>query len=338
MSYTVTVSPSGHQFTVDENETILDAALKQGHTLPYGCRSGGCGSCKATVIEGDAGYAEGYTPQDSNFDDNEVLLCQAYARSDVELVVREIERAEQVSIKALPCRVEKMQKLNHDVMQLFLKLPRNERLQFLPGQYLDFLLSDGRRRSFSIANAPHHDEFLELHIRYVPDGGFTQNVFNGMQEKDILRLEAPFGDFTLNMDSDLPIIFVAGGTGFAPIKGIIEHALEHDVTRPMTLYWGVRSREDLYMEELAQQWAAEYPHFTYIPVLSEPKADNAWTGRTGFVHEAVLQDTAELMNHEIYAGGPPVMVSAAHKSFINAGLKEDCFYSDPFEWACDSPR
>ena len=148
----------------------------------------------------------------------------------------------------------------------------------MAGQYIDFVLKDGRHRAFSMANPPHDDAFIELHIRHVEGGEFTDYVFNQLEEKTVLRVEGPHGSFHLREDSDRPIILMAGGTGFAPIKGIIEHAVAEGIKRPMHLYWGVRAKEDLYLNELAEQWVATVPGFRYTPVLSQPNAADQWQG------------------------------------------------------------
>jgi CDP-4-dehydro-6-deoxyglucose reductase len=231
----------------------------------------------------------------------------------------------------MPCRVQSMTRAAPDVMVIKLKLPANERLQFLAGQYIDILLKDGKRRSFSLANPPHDDELLELHIRNYAGGTFTEHVFGAMKEKDILRFEGPLGTFFLREDSDRPIIFLASGTGFAPVKGIIEHALHKGIRRPMHLYWGCRARDDLYLLQLPERWAREHPEFHFTAVLSEPRATDAWTGRTGLVHRAVMEDHPDLSGFEVYACGTPLMVEAAHREFTRErDLPEHAFYSDAF--------
>jgi CDP-4-dehydro-6-deoxyglucose reductase len=337
MPHSVHVQPSGHRFTVTDGESILEAALRNGYRFPYGCRNGSCGSCKGRLISGQIDYREANTlalskqEQAAGF----ALFCQAQPRSDVVVKVQEVESMIQIPIKTLPCRVVRMQRLSHDVMGLWLKLPRTERLQFLAGQYVDILLKDGRRRSFSLANPPHDDEFLELHIRYYQRGRFSDYVFSEMHENELLRIRGPLGCFVLNEASQAPMIFVAGGTGFAPIKGIIEHTLAEHLTRPMHLYWGARSRGDLYMDELASSWATIYPHIHYTPVLSKPRPEDHWHGRTGLVHQAVLEDFADLSAYEVYASGPPMMVAAIRTSFQEQGLPADRLYSDAYEPAAD---
>jgi len=333
MSFSVQTEPSGHRFQVESGETLLAAALRQGIALPYGCRNGQCGSCSATLVAGRVAYPSGKTSALEGQPANACLTCQAVAESDVTLVVAELESAAEIEARILPCRVAKKEQLNHDVVRLYLKLPEHQRLQFFAGQYLDFILRDGRRRAFSIANAPHDDDFIELHVRHVPGGEFTDYVFDSMKEKAILRIQAPLGRFILREGSSRPMIFVGGGTGFAPLKGMIEHALHLGIERPMHLYWGVRSHRDLYLPDLPERWEREHGHFAYTPVLSEPDAD--WTGRTGFVHEAVLADHPDLSGFDVYMSGPPPMVHAGRAAFEGAGLGIEHMFSDAFEYAAD---
>jgi len=240
-------------------------------------------------------------------------------------------------VKTLPCRVEKLEKRADDVMLVKIKLPANERLQFLAGQYIDFQLKDGRTRSYSLANPPHDDALLELHIRHVPGGLFSDQVFSTLKERDILRLKGPFGSFFIREDSDKPMLFVAGGTGFAPIKGMLEHAFAEHTERELVLYWGVRSLKDLYMAELPQQWLAERPNFSFVPVLSNPAPGDRWQGRSGLVHQAVLADFADLSGYQVYACGAPVMVDSARDAFTRTrSLPEDAFFADAFSYAADA--
>ncbi len=335
MSYQVTIQPSGHKFVVNEDETILAAALREGFSMPYGCRNGACGSCKGKVIEGkvDHGKYQENTLKLQEIAEGKALFCVARPLSDLVIEAREIRAAGEVPVKTLPCRVQKLERLADDVMLMQLKLPANERLQFLAGQYIDFLLKDGRRRSYSIANPPHADEFIELHLRHVPGGRFSGHVFTTMKGKDILRFEGPHGSFLVSEESDKPMIFVAGGTGFAPIKGMLQHLFAEECDRQMVLYWGARARKDLYMAELPVQWQQQYPNFSFIPVLSEPAPGDQWQGRTGLVHQAVLDDFSDLSGFEVYASGSPAMVDAARDSFIKTRkLPEDAFFADAFSF------
>ncbi|HEY1291137.1 MAG TPA: CDP-6-deoxy-delta-3,4-glucoseen reductase [Burkholderiales bacterium] len=334
----VKVQPSGHEFDVEEGESVLTAALRQHLVLPYGCRNGACASCKGRIVEGrvDYGVHQKKALTDEEKSQGKALFCQAKPLTDLVIEARTIGAARDIPIRRLPCRVQKMERLADDVMALYLRLPANERLQFLAGQYVEFLLKDGARRSFSMGNAPHDDELIQLHVRHVAGGQFTDHVFGKMKERDILRLEGPLGTFFLREDSAKPIVCVASGTGFAPIKSIIEHALHKGVARPMVLYWGGRRPKDLYMDALARQWPIEY-----VPVVSDALPEDNWTGRAGFVHRAVMQDFPDLSGHQVYACGVPVMVDAARRDFTQqCKLPEDEFFADSFTTQADlvSPR
>ena len=337
MSHQVTIQPSGHQFTVKPGETLLSAALNAGFSLPYGCRNGACGACKGKILAGAVDYGvfqEGALSQEDKAQ-GLALFCCAKAETDLVIEVKEVGAARDIPIRTLPCRIEKMEKLAEDVMALWLKLPSNERLQFLPGQYIDFLLKDGKRRSFSLANSPEEDALLELHIRHVPGGQFTDHVFGAMKAKDIMRISGPYGSFFLR-ESDKPAIFVAGGTGFAPIKSILAHAFHHEIDRQFVLYWGAKTLADLYQAAVPGQWQGTRKNFSFIPVLSEPDPADHWPGRAGFVHAAVLEDFADLSGYEVYACGAPPMVAAAKRDFTARGLPEDAFFSDSFEFQAGS--
>lgn len=334
MTFQTTIQPSGHQFSIEANETVLEAALKHGHTLPYSCRDGVCGVCKGKILQGQVDYGkhQDFALSEADKAAGMALFCCAKPQSDLVIECKEVSAVKDIQVKTMPCRVHSMEKLAEDVMVLKLKLPANERLQFLAGQYIDILLKDQKPRSFSLANAPHNDEYLELHIRNISGGAFTQHVFEEMKERDILRFKGPLGTFFLREDSELPIIFVASGTGFAPIKAIIEHALYIGIKRPMHFYWGARKLSDLYMLEMAKQWEAQGIKFT--PVLSDAIPEDEWQGRTGFVHNAVMDDYSDLSGHVVYACGAPVVVEAAHTDFTNGrGLPNESFFSDAFTFA-----
>lgn len=340
MSFQVTLKTSGHQFTVTENETILDAALRQKIGLPYGCHNGACGACKGKVIAGEIHLGvhsnQALTEQDRV--QGYALFCCSTAQSDLIIEASELSSIGELQVKTLPCRIEKINKIN-DVVILKLKLPVNERFRFLAGQYIDILLKDGKKRSFSMANPPHDDAYLELHIRHQAGGSFSEYVFFQMKEREILRFRGPLGSFFLREDLAAPIIFLASGTGFAPIKGMLEHAFYRKLSTPMSLYWGARTRADLYMHDLVQSWQQAYPDlFHYIPVLSDPLARDQWLGRTGLVHQAVLDDFADLSGYQVYACGAPIMVEAAHRTFIDTrALPEETFFSDAFFMSKDLP-
>ena len=341
MPFTVTVQPSGRSFSVDRDEPILSAAIRQGIGLPYGCKDGACGSCKSRMLEGRVIHGAHQSKALSAEEEAAgwILTCQAAPQSDVVVEARTVPGAGEFAIRKMPSRVTSIFRPAPDVAILKMQLPANDRLQYHAGQYVEFILRDGARRSYSMANAPHTQEAspgIELHLRHLPGGKFTDHVFGNMREKDILRMEGPFGSFFVREDSTKPMILLASGTGFAPIKAIIEHLQFKNSQRQAVLYWGCRSKADLYLHEWALNAAEAMPNLTYIPVLSEPKPEDAWTGRTGFVHQAVMHDHPNLMNHQVYACGAPIMVeSAQHDFVVKSGLPDDEFYADSFTSEAD---
>jgi CDP-4-dehydro-6-deoxyglucose reductase, E3 len=335
MAYRVTLKPSGHSYQASPDETLLQAALNAGLTIPYGCRNGACGACKSKVLEGRVDCADAL-PHALSAEDMAAgfaLTCCARPLSDVTLEVREVISQNDIPVRTMPCRVHEIKRVAEDVIIMRLKLPTNERLQFIAGQYIEFLLQDGKRRAFSLANAPYEDDLLELHLRLIPGGSFTAHVFSSMKERDILRFEGPLGSFRLHEESTRPIIMLAGGTGFAPIKALVEHAIHSQITRPMAIYWGARNHAGLYLPDLPKQWATEHSHITYVPVLSEPDQNDGWNGRTGLVHQAVLEDITDFSPYQVYACGAPIMVEAALRDFTNRGLPPDQFFADIFSYA-----
>jgi len=334
MTHSVRIEPSGHEITVKDGETVLDAALREDVALPYSCRNGTCGTCRAVLKDGRVDQSGARALSEAELAAGAVLLCQSHPLTDLVVEARELAEG-QPPIRILPARVAQMRRLAEDVMQLDLKLPQGQRLQYRPGQYVDILLLGGRRRSFSIANAPHDDEFLQLHIRHVPGGEFSGHVFTKMAERDLLRLQGPYGTFFLREDSTRPVILVAGGTGFAPIKAIVEHASNAGSMRPMHLYWGVRAQRDLYLGDLAAGWQRELADFRFTPVLSGPAVEPGWTGRSGWVHEAVVADHDDLSGYDVYMSGPPPMVDAGKAAFADRGLPAEQLFSDSFEFAAD---
>ena len=303
--FQVTVQPSGRTFSANADEALLAAAIRQGIGLPYGCKDGACGSCKCKKLSGDVeigphqSKALSAEEQLAGF----VLTCCAHAKTDVVLESRQVTEAGAFPIRKMPVRVLALTRLSHDVMKLRLQLPAGEPLQFHAGQYVEFILQGGVRRSYSMANAPHTlaqpGTGVELHVRHMPGGRFTDHVFGAMKEKEILRIEGPYGSFFLRDDSDKPIVLLASGTGFAPIKALIEHMDHKSIARPAVLYWGGRRPEDLYMDDWLRERMASMPNLRYVPVVSNAVPEDNWTGRTGFVHLAVLEDIPDLSGHQV---------------------------------------
>ncbi|MEY2653345.1 MAG: hypothetical protein RLZZ524_372 [Pseudomonadota bacterium] len=340
MNLTVTVQPAGRSFEVVRDEAILSAAIRQGIGLPYGCKDGACGSCKSRLIEGRVIHGAHQLKALSAAEEEAglVLTCCATPQTDCVIEQRQVTALGQHPIVKMPARVSTLERVAPDVMVVRLQLPANQVFRYHAGQYVEFILRDGARRSYSMANAP--DDLptsMELHIRHMPGGKFTDHVFGAMKEKEILRLEGPYGSFFLREDNDRPIVLLASGTGFAPIKALIEHMRAKGIAhRPTTLYWGARRLADLYLDDWAARAAAELPWLRYVPVLSDVGPDEGWTGRTGFVHRAVLADWPDLSAHEVYACGVPIMVESARRDFVaQAGLPEDAFYADAFTSEAD---
>jgi len=313
---------------------MLEAGLRQHLALPFGCKSGGCGSCRVRLLQGEARHR--LPPpalSQAELDAGYILMCLAEAHSDLVIDLHQPPRLERLRLQQLPVRAQSRTMLSHDIIGLTLKLPRGTAFDYEPGQYLDFLLEDGKRRSFSIANAP-NGETLEFHLRIAPGGRFARWVRDEMPERAILRIEGPLGAFYIREDSQRPMLLMAGGSGFAPIKAMLEAQFAQGLKRPAHLFLGVRSREDLYLDALARQWAEQQPLFRYTPVLSEPDAD--WDGERGFVHEALLRAYPKLDGHEIYMSGPPVMVRSGKEAFIAAGLDADHLFYDSFDYAFET--
>jgi CDP-4-dehydro-6-deoxyglucose reductase len=334
--YSVRIEPHGRTIRVGADQSVLEAALAAGLNLPHSCRSGHCSSCRARLLSGEIHYPNGRTAglTAREVDEGYVLLCQARPRSDLRVEARIIANAAEAEIKTLPCRIARMQRLAPDVMQVFLRLPAVEPLQFQAGQYLDVLLEGSRRRSFSIASPPHESGPIELHVRHVPGGGFTSALFESLQAGALLRIEGPLGQF-IYRESAAPAVLIAGGTGFAPIKSILRYALTRDTARELHLYWGAKRAIDLYEEPLVREWVRQFPNLKFTAVLSEADATEAGTGhrRTGWVHEAVLADYPSLAGVEVYAAGPPAMIEAIRATFPGRGLPEDRLHFDSFDYA-----
>jgi CDP-4-dehydro-6-deoxyglucose reductase, E3 len=341
MTFSITVEPSGRVFSAESGEAILAAGIRQGIGLPYGCKDGACGSCKCKLLSGSVAHG---THQAKALSAEEeaagyVLTCCGVAQSDVTLESRQVTEAGAFPIKKMPVRVSGLERVSHDVIVLKLQLPAADAFQYHAGQYVEFLLRDGDRRSYSMANAPHTQasgNWVELHLRHMPGGKFTDHAFGTMKEKDILRIEGPFGSFYLREDSDKPLVLLASGTGFAPIKALIEHMQHKGITRPATLYWGGRRPSDLYQNAWVEAQLATMPNLHYVPVISDALPEDGWTGRTGFVHSAVLQDFPDLSGHQVYACGAPIVVDSARAQYIaEAGLPPEEFYADAFTSARD---
>lgn len=330
MAFTVSVTDTDFSFPCEPNETVLDAAQRAGFDIPCSCRKGVCGTCKGGISSGEvrAFAGEALTPQEQAA--RQVLFCQTRPRSDLVIAPKSIAKADPFARKIIDARIFRMVRMADDVILLHLRFPAGVRVRFKAGQYVDILLDNGERRSFSMANPPSESDGVQLHVRHVVGGAFTGAVFNTLAPGDTLRVELPYGGFVLR-DSDKPILFVAGGTGFAPIKSIIEDAMAKGINRDMTLYWGARQATGLYTD-LPHRWQAQYPRFRYVPVLSDVAAPGF---RHGFVHQAVLEDHTSLEGFQAYLCGVPAMTRAARKDFRAAGLPVKEFFIDTFTTQAD---
>ncbi|HEY8047780.1 MAG TPA: CDP-6-deoxy-delta-3,4-glucoseen reductase [Ramlibacter sp.] len=346
--FQVTVQPSGRAFTVDSGEPILQAAIRQGVGMPYGCKDGACGSCKCKKLEGTVVHG---THQAKALNAEEeaagyILTCCGVPQTDLVLESKQVTDESAFPIRKMPSRVLSIEKRSHDVVVLKMQLPANDTMRFHAGQYVEFILRDGARRSYSMGNAPHNlmqvtgpgttAPVIELHVRHMPGGKFTDHVFTAMKEKEIMRMEGPYGSFYLREDSGKPMILLASGTGFAPIKAIIEHMQFRNTQRPATLYWGGRRPLDLYLDDWVQAKLAEMPNLKYVPVVSDALPEDNWTGRTGFVHRAVMEDFPDMTGHQVYACGAPIVVDSARAEFsAKCQLPADEFYADSFTTEAD---
>lgn len=352
-SFQVSVLPSGREFSALEGEAMLAAAIRQGVGMPYGCRDGACGSCKCKKVSGTVthGTHQQKALSDAEEADGFVLTCCGFAQSDVVLESRQVTQAGSFPIRKMPSRIALLEKKSHDVMLVRLQLPATDAFNYVPGQYVEFILKDNVRRSYSLATTPQgltKDDgtgamvpanMIELHIRHLPGGLFTDHVFGTMKERDVMRIEGPYGSFFLREESAKPMILLASGTGFAPIKAVIEQMQLKGINRPATLYWGGRRPSDLYLDDWVKTRLAEMPNLSYVPVISDALPEDAWTGRTGFVHAAVVQDHPDLSGHQVYACGAPIVVDSARKAYTTqCGLPEDEFYADSFITEADRAK
>lgn len=335
----VSLARSGRAFRIDEGESLLDAAIAAGLRLAHGCRHGNCGVCRARLTSGEVDYPDGLPPglEPRDAADGLILMCRARARGDLELDVDEVRHPDEVVVKRLPGRIERAERLGRDLIALYLRLPSVENFAFLPGQYLDVLLPHGRPRSFSIACPPHDARLIELHVRRVPGGAFTEALFAADPTERLLTIEGPRGSFRYHPPKSAaapgvataPLLLVAGGTGYAPIQAILRHVVERGARRDVRLYWGARTAAELYADARIREIVRRTPQLTYVPVLSEPVAD--WTGRRGCVHDAVLADHDSLTTLDVYACGPPAMIEAVRRTFPARRADPDRLHFESFD-------
>lgn len=334
MTFQVDIQPSGHTYTLDVDKSILDGALADGLMLKHSCREGTCGSCKCKVVSGSVDHDNSSLEVLSEAERAEgmVLACRARATSDLVIDAPEVGELRGICVQETAARVGSIDKVSGDVAIVRLMLPPSgPEFRYYPGQYIDVQLKDGTRRSYSMATRVAVDNQLELHIRHMPSGKFSGYVFEAMKPREMVKLAGPYGSFYLR-DSERPMIFLASGTGFAPIQALLEQLRERgDNHRPVYLYWGGRQRQDLYRHQQLLEWEAEHPWLHYTPVLSEPTPECAWQGATGFVHQQVIKDFQSLRDYEVYACGAPIVVDSARRDYVGQlGLAAEHFYADAF--------
>jgi CDP-4-dehydro-6-deoxyglucose reductase, E3 len=343
----ISLPKSNRSFSVTADQSLLDAALDASLNLPHSCKGGNCGSCRARLLHGQVHYPRGRPLglSDAEVAEGFILLCQARARTDLSIETFELTSPDQATVKRLPARIERAVPLSHDVMGLFLRLPAAEAFSFEAGQYVDIMLPGGRRRSFSIASPPHDSRLLELHVRRVAGGRFSETLFSPNRPTSLLNIEGPLGQFFYRPSAQAPglpnppvatapMLLVGGGTGIAPLLSMLRHVVENDIERDIAIYWGVRSERDLYARTTLESLAAHGGRIRFVPVLSEPSP--AWQGARAFVHEAVLAGIPDLQSHDVYAAGPPAMIDAVRREFALRGVSPDRLFFDSFDYAPDA--
>lgn len=338
--FNVTLAANGKTFVVNEGESVLAAALRQGVMLPYSCKNGTCGSCKGRLESGEVHYP--FHPplalEKCEIADGQALLCQAEPLEDLVIEAREIEAVRDIQVRMLPARVVEKSFLADNVVRLVLRLPASQRLQFLAGQYVDLLPTGGKRRAFSIASCPSLENEIELHIRHVEGGDFTGYVFEELKERDILRFEGPQGNFFVRNDApERPLIMMGGGTGFAPLKSMIENLLESGDRREIHLFWGARTAAELYLDDLPALWSRKHAHIHYTRAVSDEMPAKDFDAFHGLVQDAVLAAHPDLSGFDVYMSGPPAMIEAAKAAFRAHGVQADRLFYDSFEFGLDVP-
>jgi NAD(P)H-flavin reductase/ferredoxin len=333
MNYKIRIQGAdGPSFEARQGQSLLDAAAEHGIELPYSCRKGVCGNCRGRVLEGQlipgtegGGHETGIQAPDEH------LFCRAQAASDLLIAPREWRPVEIGARKIHTVRVFRNELVASDVSKLTLRLANGVRAKFAAGQYLQVVLPDGQRRAFSMANAPHDNDHVQLHIRHMSNGGFTATVVPELKKGDTLQVELPHGDFCLRAASARPLLFIAGGTGFAPIKSMIDSLLKTRSARPITLFWGARNPLGIYATEVIAKWQKLRPDLRFEPVISDPIEASAWPGCRGLVHETILESFASVKDYDVYACGAPIMVQATRHSLQTLrGLPAEQFFSDSF--------
>lgn len=332
MTFEIKIDGSDTSFQAKLGQTILDAAAQNGIELPYSCRKRVCGNCRGKVLSGSLVFGTTGGSHETGCDESDDhLFCVAQPAGDLLIRPQSWRRIAADARKTITATVFRNEIVAKDISILNLRLPPGVRIKFAAGQYLEVLLPGGERRAFSMANAPHVSDSIQLHIRHMPSGGFTQKVVPNLVKGDKLEIEVPHGDFYLREDSDRPLLFIAGGTGFAPIKSIIEHIIKRQIQRPMTLFWGAREPEGLYALELVERWNSSCIDFRFEGVISGDVEPSAWNGIRGRLPQAVLENFDSVADFDVYVCGAPSMVNALRSALTDKrGLRINQFFSDSF--------
>jgi CDP-4-dehydro-6-deoxyglucose reductase/terephthalate 1,2-dioxygenase reductase component len=325
MAFTIHIDGTEQRFACEPGQNILDAGLKAGIEMPYSCRKGVCGNCAGGIAAGEV-----ECPPSNVTEPGQHLYCQCVPRGDVRIVPSAWHRIDPASRKIFKARVFRNTLAAADVSVLQLRLPAGQRARFRAGQYLQVTLPDGSKRSYSMANPPHESDSLQLHIRHVEGGQFTR-IVPTLQPGDVLEVELPFGNFELKEEATAPMLCVVGGTGFAPVKSLLDDLVKKRITRPVTLVWGARNAGGLYLMSAVERWQRLLPAFRFVPAVEDEADARKIGGFSGRVDDAVRTGFESLAGHEVYSCGAPAMVSAVRQVCVEErGLRPAHFFSDVF--------
>lgn len=334
MTFNVTLNPFGIEFACGEEETILAAALRQGIGLRYGCKHGGCGTCKAQIADGevDVEDASGFALMAFERDAGMALLCTAYPLEDVVIDLENYEEAELSAarpIREFECRIKSIEAKSSDIWRIDLQVD-DPPFEFDAGQFVEVNVAGSEAwRAYSMANVPSATDQVELLIKYIPDGQFSTYMSDSLGVGDAIRLRGPFGQFKLS-DGFSPIVMVAGGSGMAPILSMLRSLAAQGSEREVVFYYGARKKSDLICESEINAAAAGLRSFTFVPALSEAGPDCAWEGETGLVTAVLERRSQNLRGCEAYLCGPPPMIDAAIEVLKGAGMFSSRIRYDKF--------
>lgn len=329
MTHRIAIENSDIAFACASGQSVLDAALHAGIELPYSCRKGVCGSCAGSVASGDVSGVNAAAIRNDTCTPDQVLYCLCTPTSDLTLRPVSWKRLDPSARKIFTTKVYSNELATPDISLLRLRLPAGQRAKFQAGQYLQVLLDDGSKRSYSMANPPQESDGVSLHVRHVQGGRFSAQVTQ-LTPGDTLQIELPFGHVALREDDFRPIVFVAGGTGFAPVKSILDDMLKRRIKRPMTLIWGAREAQGLYLRAAVERWQKQWPDFRFIGALSGVSVESIGDAYAGRVDEALRAHCPDLTDHVVYCCGSPLMAAAVRRVANNCGLALNDFYADVF--------